>query len=171
METIAMSDPLNFTTGLARLFALLVMTSVVAPGVPAQDVTPAQEAAIEVAIRDLAAQWSTAYLKNDPAILERIWAADFVYVEPSGHRFTKAEGIANLKVAAERHTASAASSIDVRVYGGGTVAVDIGDYRESGVDKDGKPFERASRFTNVWVLRDGKWQCVSGHASLIPARP
>ena len=21
------------------------------------------------------------------------------------------------------------------------------------------------------VLRDGKWQCVSGHASLIPARP
>ena len=169
-----MSVPRTFTTELARLCAQLLMMSVVTPAAPAQeaaDVTPAQEAVIEAVIKELATQWSTAYLKHDPAILERIWAADFVYVEPSGHRFTKAEGIANLKASAERPTASAASSIDVRVYGGGTVAVDIGDYRESGLDKDGKPFERASRFTNVWVLRDGKWQCVSGHASLIPARP
>ena len=157
-----------------RCLALFVIALACAPTARAQSpaaVTPAQEAAIEAAIKDLSAQWSVAYLKNDTSILERIWAADFVYVEPSGHRFTKAEGIANLKVAAERHTASAASSIDVRIYGGGTVAVDIGDYRETGVDKDGKPFDRASRFTNVWVLRDGKWQCVSGHASLIPARP
>jgi len=102
------------------------------------------------------------------SILERIWAPDFVYVEPSGHRFTKAEGIAALKTGGERHTVSAASSIDVRVYGGGTVAVDIGDYTEAGSDKNGKPFERTSRFTNVWVLKDGAWQCVSGHASAIP---
>ena len=137
----------------------------------ATNVTPAQEAAIEASIKDLSAQWSTAYLKNDTSILERIWAPDFVYVEPSGHRFTKAEGIAALKTGGERHTVSEASSIDVRVYGGGTVAVDIGDYKEAGRDKDGKPFERASRFTNVWVLKDGVWQCVSGHASMIPTKP
>jgi hypothetical protein len=92
-------------------------------------VTPAQEAAIESGIKDLSTQWSTAYLKNDTSILERIWAPDFVYVEPSGHRFTKAEGIAKLKTGGEQHTVSEASSIDVRVYGGGTVAVDIGDYK------------------------------------------
>ena len=38
-------------------------------------------------------------------------------------------------------------------------------------DKNGKPFERESRFTNVWVLKDGAWQCVSGHAAAIPTRP
>ena len=59
----------------------------------------------------------------------------------------------------------------MRVYGGGTVAVDIGDYKEAGKDKDGKPFERASRFTNVWVLKEGAWRCVSGHASMIPTKP
>ena len=133
-------------------------------------IAPAEEAAIEAGIKDLSTQWSTAYLKNDPAILERIWAPDFVYVEPSGHRFTKAEGIAALKTSGERHSVSEASSIDVRVYGGGTVAVDIGDYTEAGHDKDGKPFERKSRFTNVWMLQDGTWRCVSGHASMIPAR-
>jgi uncharacterized protein (TIGR02246 family) len=137
----------------------------------ATNVTPAQEAAIEAGIKDLSSQWSTAFLKNDASILERIWAPDFVYVEPSGHRFTKAEGIAALKTGGERHTVSEASSIDVRVYGGGTVAVDIGDYKEAGKDKDGKSFERASRFTNVWVLKDGAWRCVSGHASVIPTKP
>lgn len=161
--------------GYARIIALtclLVSTAAVyGPAARGQTVTPAQEAAIAEVIKDLSTQWSTAYLKNDPSILKRIWSSDFVYVEPSGHRFTKAEGIAALESSGEKHTVSAASSIDVRVYGGGTVAVDIGDYSEAGRGKDGAPFERTSRFTNIWVLRDGAWQCVSGHASAIPARP
>lgn len=157
------------TTGLGLLIiaALGLSVSATQAAAPAT-VTPAQEAAIAEGIRDLSAQWSQAYLTSDPAILERIWAADFVYVEPSGHRFTKSEGIAALKAGGERHTLSEASSIDVRVYGGGSVAVDIGDYKEAGQDEDGKPFERMSRFTNVWVLEDGAWRCVSGHASAIP---
>jgi hypothetical protein len=52
--------------------------------------------------------------------------------------------------------------------GGGTVAVDIGDYAEAGTDKDGKPFERRTRFTHVWVLKDGSWQCVTGHTRASP---
>lgn len=132
------------------------------------DVDTSQEAHSEAAIMDLSAQWSQSYLNRDVSILERIWAKEFVYVEPSGHRFDKAEGIAALAASTDRLAASAASTIDVRVYGGGTVAVDVGDYRERGRDEDGVEFERASRFTNVWVLRDGRWQCVSGQASVIP---
>ena len=160
----------TITRGLL-LVSFAVACCPVTHGQSVAGVTPAQEAAIEAGIKELSTQWSTAYLKNDPSILERIWAPDFVYVEPSGHRFTKAEGIAALKASGEKHTVSEASSIDVRLYGGGTVAVDIGDYREAGSDKDGKPFERRSRFTNVWVLKDGAWRCVSGHASMIPATP
>ena len=59
----------------------------------------------------------------------------------------------------------------VRVCGGGTVAGAIGDYAEVGTDKDGKPFERRTRFTDVWVLKDGAWQGVNGHASAIPTKP
>lgn len=168
-----MSDARTFAAGFARLVALLVMVCVVTPAAHGQKpagLTPAEEAAIEVEIKELATQWSNAYLRNDPLILERIWAPEFIYVEPSGHRFTKAEGIASLKAGGDRHTVSEASSVDVRIYGGGTVAVDIGDYREAGVDKEGKPFARASRFTNVWVRDNGTWRCVSGHASQIPVR-
>lgn len=130
-------------------------------------VTPAQEAAIAAGIKELSARWSTAILEKDAAILERIWADEFVAIEPSGARVSKAEGIAALAAGKDRPTVSEATSIDVRVYGGGTVAVDIGDYREAGEDRDGKPYERRSRFTNVWVLRDGVWRCVSGHSSLL----
>jgi ketosteroid isomerase-like protein len=157
------------------MLATLVLAVAMHPAARAQSPVPAvsaaQEAAIETAIRGLSTEWSQAVLQRDPAILERIWATDFVYVEPSGRRYTKAEGIADLKQGADRHTTAEASSIDVRVYGGGTVAVDIGDFREVGRDKDGKPFERLSRFTNVWVLHGGAWRCVSGHASAVPAKP
>jgi len=130
-------------------------------------VTPAQEAAIEAGIKELSGQWSKAILEKDAAILERIWSPDFVNVEPSGKRSTKAEGIASLKTGTDKPTLSEATSIDVRVYGGGTVAIDIGDYREAGKDKDGKPYDRRSRFTNVWVLEDGAWRCVGAHASVL----
>ena len=144
------------------------------PSVHAQSagtVTPAQEAAIEAGIKDLSMQWSTALLKKDAAILERIWAPDFVEIAPSGERSTKADGIAALKTGKGQPTLSELASIDVRVYGGGTVAVDIGDYREAGKDKDGKPYDRRSRFTNVWVLKDGAWRCVSAHASVLDPKP
>jgi len=155
-------------------FVLASVAAAVCPVAHAQSpatLTPAQEAAIEAGIKELSMQWSTAILKKDATILERIWAPDFVYVEPSGERFTKADGIAALKTGKEQPTLSEPTSIDDRVYGGGTVAVDIGDYREAGKDKDGKPYDRRSRFTNVWVLKDGAWRCVSAHASVLEPTP
>jgi len=130
-------------------------------------VTSAQKAAIEASIKELSTQWATAILKKDTAILERIWSPDFVDVAASGERFSKADGIAALKTGKGQPTRSELSSIDVRVYGGGTVAVDIGDYHEAGNDGDGKSYDRRSRFTNVWVLMDGAWRCVSAHASVL----
>jgi uncharacterized protein (TIGR02246 family) len=121
----------------------------------------------EAVVKELSKQWSTAIITKDGAILERIWAADFVSVGPSGQRFTKAQEIAALKASKEKVTVSEVTSLDVRVYGNGTVAVDIGEYHESGTDEERKPYERRSRFTNVWVLRDGSWKCVSGHASTL----
>jgi ketosteroid isomerase-like protein len=152
------------------VFAVASVVAAVSPVAHAQsagDVTPAKAAAIEAAIKDLSMQWSTAILTKDTTILERIWAPDFTYVEPSGERFTKADGIAALASGKDQPTLSEATSIDVRAYGGGTVAVDIGDYRETGKDKDGKPYDRRSRFTNVWVFDDGAWRCVSAHASVL----
>lgn len=151
-----------------KVLGVLVATIGVAAGAIAQ--APKSQETIIATIKALSTDWSTAMLKGDAGILERIWATDFIYVEPNGKRFNKVEGIAGMKNSTDKLTSAVAGSIDVRVYGGGTVAVDIGDYKEVGTDKDGKTFERLSRFTNVWVLKEGKWQCVSGHASSVPVK-
>ena len=158
---------------LSRLVAVAMLVIVIGPAAQAQApgaaATVPQQADTAAAIRKLSTDWSRAMLARDAAILERIWAPDFVYVEPSGRRFTKAEGIADMKKSGERLTSAVADSIDVRTYAGGGVAVDIGTYTEAGTDPAGKPFERRTRFTNVWVRNGGAWQCVSGHASQLPA--
>ncbi len=33
--------------------------------------------------------------------------------------------------------------------------------------KDGKPFDRAFRFTDTWMQRGGQWQCVASHVMKI----
>lgn len=153
-----------------KVIGILILTIAFAADANAQKRKPTSDKSqesITTTIRALSADWSNAMLKGDATVLERIWAPDFVYVEPTGRRFNKTQGITEMKNSTEKLTSSVADSIDVRVYGGGTVAVDIGDYKEVGQDKNGKPFERLTRFTNVWVLKEGKWQCVSGHASSV----
>jgi ketosteroid isomerase-like protein len=130
----------------------------------------AQQGSIDQTLRALSDELAKVPVTRDAAVLRRIWAADFVYVEPSGRVFNKDEGIADVAKITDKTTSAELSNVKVRVYGTGTVAVVIGDDREIGRDKDGKAFDRKSRFTNVWVLQNGSWQCVSGHSSDLPSK-
>ena len=131
-------------------------------------VSPAfAQGSVENILLRLTEEWSKVPLKHDTAVLKRIWADDFVYVEPNGRVFNKEQGIAAEAKNPDAYTYAESSNVKIRVYGGITAVV-IGDYREKGRDKDGKPFDRKSKYTNVWVLKSGTWQCVSGHSSDIP---
>ena len=55
--------------------------------------------------------------------------------------------------------------LNVRIYSP-NVAVVTGSAREIGTGKDGKAFDRSYKFTDTWVARGGKWQCVASHAML-----
>jgi ketosteroid isomerase-like protein len=53
--------------------------------------------------------------------------------------------------------------VDVRVFGG-QFAVATGISTEAGKSKDGKDFKRSFRWTDAWVLRNDRWQCVASQA-------
>ena len=127
------------------------------------------EAGIEQTLRALSQEWTKVPLTHNTAVLQRIWADDFIYVLESGETFDKAKGIADEAKSTDKFTSTAATNLKIRVCGG-LAAVVISDYQEVGKDKDGKAFDRKSRFTNVWVLRNGTWQCVSGHSSFLAAK-
>jgi hypothetical protein len=58
------------------------------------------------------------------------------------------------------------SNTDVRVDFYETCAVVTGTHHAKGTYK-GKPYDHVGRFTDTWVLVDGKWQCVASHTSLL----
>lgn len=125
--------------------------------------------AVEHTLRQLSSEWAKVPLTRDTALLKRIWAPDFTYVSPDGSVFGKEQGISDVGKMNAKVSSAANSNLKIRVYGGSTAVV-VGDYRVAGRDKDGKSFDARSRFTNVWVLRSGVWQCVSGHSSALASK-
>jgi ketosteroid isomerase-like protein len=115
-------------------------------------------------ITQLTKQWSQVFANKDFDHLKRIWADDFSYTMPGGIVSDKKTGLANVADKSDTITSAGLVAFKAHVYGK-NLAIGNGDHHEAGKDKDGKPFSRKFRFTNVWVRRNGKWQVVRGHAS------
>ena len=113
-------------------------------------------------LTQLSIPWGKVPLTKNTDHLKRIWADDFSYIMPDGTVYDKRAFLDfddnNI------YTSSGNTAFKVRVYSR-NFAVTTGDMSTAGKDKDGKPFSRKSRFTNVWVRKSGKWQVVAGHAS------
>ena len=125
----------------------------------------AQEAEkIAEVITKLDQQWSKVSITRDIDHLKRIWADDFSYTGADGTVRDKEAELAYMEEDTETLTSASCVAFKAHVYGKNLV-IGNGDHHEAGKDKDGKPFSRKFRFTNVWVRRNGKWQVVRGHAS------
>jgi ketosteroid isomerase-like protein len=109
-------------------------------------------------IRDLENQWNDAMLKHDADVMDRILADDVVDIGSSGQVSTKAEDLADLKSGEPKLESSSVDHMKVRVFG--IVAVVNGHYAQKGTYK-GKDISGEGHFTDVFVKRDGRWQCVS----------
>lgn len=119
---------------------------------------------IEKNIKDLEDQWNDAVLKHDVATMSRILAEDVIDTSGTGHVQGKAEDLADLKSGEPKLESSSVDDMKVRVYG--TVAVVIGHYTQKGSYK-GKDITGEGRFTDMFVERQGRWECVSTQATPI----
>jgi ketosteroid isomerase-like protein len=120
--------------------------------------------AIEQQIKDLEKQWNDATLKHDAEALGRILADDVVDISGTGQVSTKAQDLADLKSGEPKLESSSVEDMKVRVFG--NVAVVNGHYTEKGTYK-GKDISGEGRFTDVFVKRQGRWQCVSTQGTRI----
>ncbi len=113
----------------------------------------------------LAHVWLEAELKQDAATVARLWADDLTYSTSSGMVESKSEALAAIRSGSLTITHSAYDSLDARVYGdmGVTTGITTQKARYKDQDISGK-----YRFTDTWVKRDGRWQCVATHASKVP---
>jgi ketosteroid isomerase-like protein len=125
----------------------------------------------DAALRDMENKWEGAFAKHDVATVEPMLADDFVGVssKPGAKVQNRRAMLADMKADKDTYTSTKNEKLDVRMFGNG-VAVVVGTAREKGTGKDGKAFDRTYRFTDTWVDRAGKWQCVASQAALVSAK-
>jgi ketosteroid isomerase-like protein len=104
--------------------------------------------------------WARSLEQSDAAALGCILAEEFEDAGPDGKLTDRAATLA--KAAEHRSVHHELSDLHAHVQG------DFGYIRglAAAIDAQGKVVVRV-RFTDVYAYRDGRWQCVAGHESIL----
>ncbi|MFL6589456.1 MAG: nuclear transport factor 2 family protein [Chthoniobacterales bacterium] len=137
------------------------------PSAASAAVSPVKKSTPEATIREMENQWEASVMRHDSSVAQAYLAEDFHGVSSTGKLMSKANLLAELKKDTEAYSSTKTGKVDVRVFNG-QFAVATGTSIEAGKSKDGKDFKRTFRWTDVWALRQDKWQCVASQAMLVP---
>ena len=106
-------------------------------------------------LRELVRAWDEASVKGDATALDRLLAAEFSFV--GGVRRAAYLDFVKAKSADTYVESAVSENVQAQVYGDAAVVT------ATGVTKGknrGQPYESRYLFIDVWVKRDGRWQCV-----------
>ena len=137
-----------------------------APNPSTAAVMPAKKSTPEATIREIEDKWEASVMRHDPSVAQAYLAEDFRGISSQGKVMTKSKLLAEFKKDTDTYSSAKNGKVDVRVFGG-QFAVATGVSTEAGKSKEGKEFKRSFRWTDAWVLRNGKWQCVASQAMLV----
>ncbi|MFN7943910.1 MAG: nuclear transport factor 2 family protein [Blastocatellia bacterium] len=112
-------------------------------------------------------EYDKAYVSQDVAAFDRLAADEYLLTQPDGKVSTKAEVIALSKSGDIKVEKGQSDNVKVRLYG--NTALVTGQWTEKSTTK-GKPFAGTVQYTTVYVKKNGKWQIVSDHGTLIAAQ-
>lgn len=116
-------------------------------------------------VKRLEDEWEAAVMKHDPSFAQARVAEDYMGYSSKGKRINKAALMRELKGDADKYTSARNGNVSVRSYGP-NVAVSMGTSKEVGTGKDGKQFTRNYAWTDTWMLRGNRWQCIASHSVL-----
>jgi len=162
MKTHMQKNPSELHMKPALLIAVLVLTVVPMCEGQEQSASRDQRSGVEQVIRQLDNERIQAQIHADATALDRIYAADFIGVGPSGRVRTKPQVILDFTSGDLKFQSITTDDVQVRVYG--NTAVETGRSIMNGQDK-GQTVPRDTRFTRVWVKQQGRWRLVANHYS------
>jgi ketosteroid isomerase-like protein len=117
------------------------------------------------AIIELEQKLASAWVTGDRAFIESLLAADWTVIDPSGKLLTRQQVLDEAFVTGDR-TIMTMTVDELRVRDLGNVAVATGRTRASGVYR-GEGASVVLRFTDVFVHREGRWQVVASHGTMV----
>jgi ketosteroid isomerase-like protein len=119
-------------------------------------------------LTELQQQLARAWVAGDRAAIERIIAPEWTVTGPDGGISTRADVLRDV-FETRTHRIGSLTVDDVRVRVFGDAAVVTGRTRGRG-ESGHTPYDVEIRFTDMFVRRDGRWQAVASHASVVMAR-
>ena len=108
------------------------------------------------AIRD----YDEALRKADAAAVEKIWATEYMFINPQGKRLTRADRVANLSTGRTALNSLAHVPQDEQIHVYGDIALYSTLLTLSG-RYSGEAEKGQFRALAVWIHRDGRWQLLS----------
>jgi len=112
-------------------------------------------------------EFAEAIVKNDLEGVERLVVDDWIIIGPDGEIVERARFFEVIKSGAMTHDAMESEDFRMRIYGDSAVVTGI--TRTKGKFM-GQEFSTQERATDVFVKRDGRWQCVLTHLTRIPKK-
>jgi len=111
----------------------------------------------------LESAWNQAEMHHDANAASAILAETFISVDHHGALLNRSQYLTDMKDLS--FNPEEISNSDPIVYLYGDTAIVTSAYRTKGTIS-GKPFVHHGRFTDTWIKRDGKWQCVADQETL-----
>ena len=105
-----------------------------------------------------------AVVDRDPVAFGSFLTDDYVLVVSSSKIYGKSEVVADITNPDTLFSKNESSNLHIRVHK--DTAMVIADLHQVFV-RGGKPFDYWVRFTDTWIKVNGKWLCLSGHATLL----
>jgi len=119
---------------------------------------------VQEIIVELEKSWNEAFYRKDVKFIERLLADEFVATYEDGSRADKKKELALAETFDQQVVSAIQDNFTVKVFG--ETAVVWFTLRLVGI-KQGQKAELTLSYTDVWVLRDGSWRCVSAHSTRV----
>jgi ketosteroid isomerase-like protein len=119
-----------------------------------------------MSVKDMENAWEAAVGKHEFATVEGFVAADFVGISSKGKFVNRSQMLAEFKGDKDTYKTAKNEKLNVQSFGP-NVTVVTGRAREVGTGKDGKAFDRTFLFTDTWMMRGGKWQCIASQVNKV----
>ena len=115
-------------------------------------------------VAKLMKEWNNSFLTNDVKTLDLIIADDYIVTNVDGSVNTKEQELAPFRTTSLKFDTASLDEFTVTLYGTMAIVRGIGTWT---VSRNNKSFTSHERFTDVWLKRNGQWQAVSSHSSML----
>ena len=111
--------------------------------------------------------FAEAIVRNDLEGIGRLVTDDWIIIDPNGEIVDRARFFEVIKSGALTHDMMESEDFRVRVYGDSAVVTGVARTKGKFM---GQEFSTRERATDIFVKRDGRWQCVLTHLTRFPKK-